>query len=110
MSFVTTPAERFRDVPDYDYPHERVPVTDDGAEVAYVDLPGAGAETFLLTHGEPTRGFLCRTLIPTLAERGRVVVPDMLGLGRSDKYTDPTPTVSTCITRASRRCCSRSWT
>jgi len=82
MSFVTTPAERFRDVPDYDYPHDRVPVTDDGAEMAYVDVPGDGGETFLLMHGEPTWGFLYRKLVPALAERGRVVIPDMLGLGR----------------------------
>jgi haloalkane dehalogenase len=88
MALVTTPEERFADVPDYDYPHERVPVTDDGAEMAYADA-GDGAETFLLVHGEPTWGFLYRKLVPTLAERGRVVVPDMLGFGRSDKYTDP---------------------
>jgi len=89
VTYVTTPEERFADVPDYDYPHERVPVTDDGAEMAYVDVEGAGDETFLLMHGEPTWGFLYRKMIPTLSEHGRVVVPDMLGLGRSDKYTDP---------------------
>ena len=91
VSIVTTPEERFEDVPDYDYPHERVPVTEDGAEMAYVDVPaeGDGDETFVLMHGEPTWGFLYRKLISTLAERGHVVVPDMLGLGRSDKYTDP---------------------
>lgn len=89
MSIITTPEERFEDVPDYEYPHERVPVTDDGAAMAYVDVPGDGEETFVCMHGEPTWGFLYRKLVPTLAERGRVVVPDMLGLGRSDKYTDP---------------------
>jgi haloalkane dehalogenase len=89
MALVTTPEEAFADVPDYDYPHERVPVRDDGAEMAYVDVPGEGEETFLLLHGEPTWGFLYRSFIPTLSERGRVVVPDMLGFGRSDKYTDP---------------------
>lgn len=89
MTFTTTPEERFADVPDYDYPHEKVPVTDDGAEMAYVDVEGEGDETFLLMHGEPTWGFLYRKMIPTLSEYGRVIVPDMLGLGRSDKYTDP---------------------
>ena len=91
MTLVTTPEERFEDVPDYEYPHERVAVTDDGAEMAYVDVDrgGGGGETFVLMHGEPTWGFLYRKLIPTLSEHGRVVVPDMLGLGRSDKYTDP---------------------
>ena len=89
MTLTTTPEERFEDVPDYDYPHEKVPVTDDGAEMAYVDVEGDGDETFLLMHGEPTWGFLYRKMISTLSEHGRVIVPDMLGLGRSDKYTDP---------------------
>lgn len=89
MTYVTTPESRFEDVPDYDYPHHKVPVTDDGAEMAYVDIEGDGDETFLLMHGEPTWGFLYRKLIPTLSEHGRVIVPDILGLGRSDKYTDP---------------------
>ena len=89
MTLTTTPEERFEDVPDYEYPHEKVAVTDDGAEMAYVDVPGDGEETFLLMHGEPTWGFLYRKMIPTLSEHGRVIVPDMLGLGRSDKYTDP---------------------
>lgn len=96
MDFVSTPERRFTDVPGFDYPHEKVAVRDDGAEMAYVDVDqrgsghaGDGEETFLLMHGEPTWGFLYRKLIPTLAEHGRVVVPDMLGLGRSDKYTDP---------------------
>ncbi|MFT4947275.1 MAG: haloalkane dehalogenase [Natronomonas sp.] len=91
MSLVTTPQERFEEIPDFDYPYERVSVTDDGAQMAYVDVEptseGAG-ETFLLMHGEPSWGFLYRKMIPTLAEYGRVIVPDMLGLGRSDKYTE----------------------
>jgi haloalkane dehalogenase len=89
MELVSTPEAAFEDVPNYEYPHESVPVTDDGAEMAYVDVPGDGEETFVLTHGEPTWGFLYRKLVPTLSEHGRVVIPDMLGLGRSDKYTDP---------------------
>lgn len=91
MSYVTTPEERFEDVPDFDYPYERVPVTDDGAEMAYVDVEPMtedADETFLLMHGEPSWSFLYRKLIPTLSEHGRVIAPDLLGLGRSDKYTD----------------------
>lgn len=84
----TTPESRFEDVPDYDYDVERIAVTDDGAEMAYVDVPGNGSETFLLLHGEPTWGFLYRDLIPPLSEYGRVVVPDALGCGRSDKYLE----------------------
>jgi len=89
MALVQTPPERFEGVPEYDYPHERVPVRSDGAAMSYVDVDRTAGETFLLLHGEPSWGFLYRKLIPTLADHGRVVVPDMLGLGRSDKYTDP---------------------
>lgn len=86
MEIVTTPESRFQDVPDYDYPVEYVSVGD--PEMAYVDVEGDGDETFLLLHGEPTWGFLYRKMIDRLAERGRVVVPDAIGFGRSDKYTD----------------------
>jgi haloalkane dehalogenase len=89
MALVSTPEEHFADVPDFDYPHDAVAVTEDDARMAFVDEPGDGEETFLCLHGEPTWSFLYRKILPTLSERGRVVVPDMLGLGRSDKYTDP---------------------
>ena len=49
---------------------------------------GAGAPIVLL-HGEPTWGFLYRKLIPTLVPVGRVVVPDLIGFGRSDKPLRP---------------------
>ena len=88
MPLVSPPEERFEDVPEYDYPAEGVTVTDDGAAMAYVDVPGEGEETFLCLHGEPTWGFLYRKMIPRLRERGRVVVPDFVGFGRSDRYTD----------------------
>lgn len=42
----------------------------------------------LLLHGEPTWSFLWRRLIPPLAAQARVVAPDLLGFGRSDKPTE----------------------
>ena len=91
MALRSTPEAAFEDVPGYDYETRSVTVDAPGdPEMAYVDV-GDGAdedgETFLCLHGEPTWGFLYRTMIPTLADRGRVVVPDFLGFGRSDKYT-----------------------
>jgi haloalkane dehalogenase len=89
MALLSTPEAQFDDVPDYDYDPQFVEV-DVGREehprMAYVDVEGDGDETFLCIHGEPTWGFLYRKMIPGLAERGRVVVPDLLGFGRSDKY------------------------
>jgi len=45
-------------------------------------------ETFLLLHGEPTWGYIFRRLIPALAQRGRVVVPDHMGFGKSETPQD----------------------
>lgn len=86
MTLVSTPEERFTDIPNYGYPVKRVSVGD--PEMAYVDVQGAESETFLCLHGEPTWGYLYRGLIDRLTDRGRVVVPDAIGFGRSDKYTD----------------------
>jgi haloalkane dehalogenase len=41
-----------------------------------------------MLHGEPTWGYIYRKMIPTLAKMGRVVVPDYIGFGRSDKPVD----------------------
>ena len=76
-----TPDERFEDLPGWPFePHH---VEQDGLRLHYVD-EGAG-NPILLLHGEPTRGYLYRKLIPRLAEMGRVVAPDYFGFGRSDK-------------------------
>lgn len=90
MELVSTPERAFDDVPDYEYEPRYTTIDAPGEpELAYVDTDPDGAEeTFLCLHGEPTWGFLYRKLIPTLSERGRVVVPDFIGFGRSDKYTD----------------------
>jgi haloalkane dehalogenase len=91
MDIVSTPESAFDDVPDYDYEPRYVAADAPGdPELAYVDTDpeGDSDETFLCLHGEPTWGYLYRKMVPALAERGRVVVPDFLGFGRSDKYTD----------------------
>ena len=90
MPLRSTPADAFGALPDYDYEPRYVTIdAPEAPEMAYVDTDPAGdrEETFLCLHGEPTWGFLYRKLVPILAERGRVVVPDAIGFGRSDKYT-----------------------
>jgi haloalkane dehalogenase len=79
-----TPDERFAGLPGWPFAPRYV--EQDGLRLHYVD-EGAGAPILLL-HGEPTWGFLYRKLIPPLASIGRVVAPDYLGFGRSDKPTD----------------------
>jgi haloalkane dehalogenase len=78
-----TPEERFANIPDF--PYEPRYVEFEGLRMAYVEH-GSG-DPILMLHGEPTWGFLYRRMIPTLAEKGRVVVPDLIGFGRSDKPT-----------------------
>jgi haloalkane dehalogenase len=76
-----TPDERFAGLTAWPYdPHYVLQGT---LRMHFVD-EGRGAPALLL-HGEPTWGFLYRTLIPPLAEVGRVIVPDLFGFGRSDK-------------------------
>ncbi|MBA2293977.1 MAG: alpha/beta fold hydrolase [Actinobacteria bacterium] len=59
----------------------------DGLRLHYVE-EGAG-NPILLLHGEPAWGFLYRKLVPALAGVGRVVLPDLVGFGRSDKPRTP---------------------
>src|SRR3954466_1784733 len=55
----------------------------------YVDAGQAEAAPVLLLHGQPTWSYLYRHVIPDLVARGhRVVAPDLIGFGRSDKPTD----------------------
>jgi len=87
-----TPDSRFTALPDFPYPPNYVEIDDgDGGRlrVAYVDEGPRDGETVLLLHGEPSWSFLYRTMIPVLAAAGlRVVAPDLVGFGRSDKPSE----------------------
>ncbi len=83
MGILRTPEERFENLPSFNYEPNYVSVG--GPRMAYID-EGSGEETFLCLHGEPTWSFLYRKMIPGLSSVGRVVVPDFVGFGRSDKY------------------------
>jgi haloalkane dehalogenase len=79
-----TPADRVADLVDFPYTPNYVTVRDD-LRMHYVD-EGEGAPILCL-HGAPTWAYLYRHMIPPLAEQHRVVVPDFIGFGRSDKLT-----------------------
>ncbi len=87
-----TPDERFAALPDF--PYVPVYVTFDSGDgdalrVAVVDEGPADGEVVLLLHGEPSWSFLYRRMIPVLTAAGlRVVAPDLVGFGRSDKPAD----------------------
>ncbi len=85
MDVLRTPAERFEVVVDYPYP-PRTAVLPDGLRLAYVDQGPSQAPVVVLVHGEPTWGYLYRAFVGPLTEAGlRVVIPDLIGFGRSDK-------------------------
>lgn len=82
MQSIRTPHSRFENLPGYDFsPHY---VTVDELQMHYVD-EGSG-ETVLLLHGEPSWSYLYRKMIPPLRAAGfRVIAPDLIGFGKSDK-------------------------
>ncbi|WP_324275242.1 haloalkane dehalogenase [Blastococcus brunescens] len=85
MEILRTPDDRFADLPDFPYDPRYVEI-DGGLRVAYVDEGPRDGETVLLLHGEPSWSFLYRRMIPVLVDAGlRVVAPDLVGFGRSDK-------------------------
>ncbi len=86
-----TPDERFANLPGWSYePKYAQPLGDDGPRMAYVDEgPRDAAVTVLCLHGNPSWGYLYRHMLPLFLGAGlRVVVPDLIGFGRSDKPAD----------------------
>lgn len=83
-----TPDSRFTDVPDFPFaPHYCV--LGDGMRVHYVDEGPRDATPVLMLHGEPSWSFLYRKMIGPVVDAGyRVLAPDLIGFGKSDKPTD----------------------
>ena len=92
MKTLRTPDERFLDLPGYDFAPNYVDVSDhDGGtlRVHYLDEGPANAAPVLCLHGEPSWSYLYRKMIPLLVAAGhRVVAPDLVGFGKSDKPTE----------------------
>ncbi len=53
------------------------------SQMAFID-EGSG-DTFLFLHGNPTSSFLWRNIAPHVEDIGRIVIPDLIGMGDSDK-------------------------
>ena len=91
MEILTTPEERFANLPGFG--HEPRYLNDlhgyAGLRMHYVDEGPRDADVFLCLHGEPTWSFLYRRMIPVFTGAGfRAVAPDLFGFGRSDKPAD----------------------
>src|SRR6478609_1940443 len=84
-----TPDSCFANLPGYPFePH--CCLLEDSASgflrMHYVDEGPRDAPVVLMLHGEPTWSFLYRKMIPPVAAAGfRVIAPDHIGFGRSDK-------------------------
>ena len=91
MQILRTADEHFADLPEFPYAPRYCEVSDqDGGtlRVAWVEDGPAEADPVLMLHGEPSWSFLYRRMIPILAAAGhRVICPDLVGFGRSDKPT-----------------------
>lgn len=82
--FVRTPDECFDGLPGYSWSPSYTEV--DGMRMHYVEAGDPDGDVVLCLHGQPTWSYLYRKMIPVLADAGlRVIVPDFLGMGRSDK-------------------------
>lgn len=78
-----TPDERFANLPGFDWAPNYLEWQ--GFRVHYLDV-GTGDRTLLCLHGEPTWSYLYRKMIPPFVAAGyRVIAPDFIGFGRSDK-------------------------
>ena len=87
METLRTPDERFTALPDFPWSPTYL-TTSDGLRMAVVDEGPRDAPVVLLLHGEPSWSYLYRKMIPVLLDAGlRVVAPDLIGFGRSDKPT-----------------------
>ena len=82
-----TPDARFAALPDYPF-DPRYHVLTDGLRLHYVDEGPRTATPVLMMHGEPSWSYLYRKMIGPTVEAGyRVLAPDLIGFGKSDKPT-----------------------
>jgi haloalkane dehalogenase len=80
-----TPDQRFEDLKDYPFKANYLTIGD--TRIHYLDEGPVDGDIIFLLHGEPAWSYLFRKMIPTLTEAGyRVIAPDMVGFGKSDKY------------------------
>ena len=84
QKILRTPEARFATLSDFPYTPQYTEVG--GLRIAFIDEGPRAAPVVLLMHGEPSWSYLYRKMIPVLLQAGyRVVAPDLVGFGRSDK-------------------------
>ncbi len=92
MKILRTPDSCFQNLPGYPWsPNYMDDLSGyEGIRIHYLDEGPSDAEvTWLCLHGQPTWSYLFRKMIPEFINAGhRVIAPDMIGFGRSDKPVD----------------------
>ncbi len=93
MSIVSSPSYLFDDLPGYSFQPNYVEVNDNSVyddssvKMHYVDYGEKNKPIIMMLHGEPTWSYLYRNLIIDAEQAGfRVIAPDLIGFGKSDKY------------------------
>jgi haloalkane dehalogenase len=93
MTVLRTPDDRVSALPEFPFAQHYVTVTDPGLgplRMHYLDEGDRDGRVVALVHGEPTWSFMFRRTVAPLVTAGyRVIVPDLIGFGRSDKPSRP---------------------
>lgn len=90
MKMLRTPESRFDNLVGYPFAPHYVEVPDgEGGTLRMHYLDEGRGEVILALHGQPTWSYLYRKMIPPLTAAGyRVIAPDLIGFGKSDKPVD----------------------
>jgi len=62
-----------------------------GLKMAYVETGQGSSPSIVFLHGNPTSSYLWRNIMPHVADLGRCIAPDLIGMGDSDKLPDSGP-------------------
>jgi len=92
LKFLTTPEHCFEQIVDFSYAPHFLHVDDNeggSLKLHYIDEGPKDANVVLMLHGEPSWAYLYRKMIdPVVAAGYRVIAPDLIGFGKSDKPTE----------------------
>ncbi|MGI9530570.1 haloalkane dehalogenase [Lutimonas sp.] len=84
---IRTPENSFENLENYDFQSHYIDIAE-GLRMHYLDEGNKNSPVVLLLHGEPSWSYLYRNMIPVLADKFRVIAPDLIGFGKSDKFVD----------------------
>jgi haloalkane dehalogenase len=87
IEVIRTPESRFENLEDYNFSSNYINV-EENLRLHYLDEGDKDKPIVLLLHGEPSWSYLYRKMIPILSNSFRVIAPDLIGFGKSDKLVN----------------------